>query len=209
MKIAIESRKAGLQDIDLLNIFQTPDIAFRQYWRGTDEEYRDYLQKHDLVKNWNQENLAALHREINDFIEKMRAALHKDPGRFDFRLPAAATARNMAPLSTEDYMVMTLDISQLDDATKETIKKNMFESPGRSLIDFRDIQGEKLIFVYNRRGIYDEGERIAIVKAKPSVTLKDGFASAKDNNFIMSGYIKSLSEGLPDDVVFSYTYVAG
>lgn len=191
--ILINLEKATLADINLIDLLQTPDQAIRYFWYGSDEELQQYFKKHGISIDWDVPNIEALKQRSDMFMQKIADAVKKDLSKFDFRLRNTLIKRNLAPLSEEDFMKISFDLSGLSDAQKEKIKKSVFMLQSNTLIDFREIKDDNLVIVANRKGMYDEGERIALVKAKQSITLKENFKHAKDSNFVMAGLVTALA----------------
>jgi SH3-like domain-containing protein len=201
--INIEHKKIGLEELNINELFQKPTVAIQNYWNGTNEELYQYYQKHNIDYNFKFDNLEQLHEKTENYLTDLMNAVEKDISKFDFRLRSALKPRNLN-VSIDDYMKVEFDITQ--ENSNELINK-FLNSHSRSFLDFRHFEDEKLTLYYNRKGIVDEGNRIAIVKAKQSVTLRDEFKEAKDNNFIMSGIIKELAKN--SNLDFTYQYMAG
>jgi hypothetical protein len=201
--INIKHEKVGLEDLNVGELFQRPNVAISNYWNGNSDELFKYYQKHNIDYNFESSNLEQLHTKTEKYLNDLMNAINRDIGSFDFRLRSALKPRNLN-ISLDDYMKIEFDITQ--ENSDELINK-FLNTKSRSLIDFRHFEDDKLTFFYNRKGIVDEGSRIAIVKSKKSVTLRDEFKEAKDNNFIMSGIIKELTKDLNLD--FKYQYIAG
>ena len=94
-----------------------------------------------------------------------------------------------------------------DELNTKDIYDTFLSFNSRSFIDFRSYneQDNTLTFIYNRRGVFDENDRIAILKAKNSATMSDNFKSAKDNNFILSGLCHELAE--KNNIGFRFEYL--
>ena len=201
--INIEHKKADLTDLNISELFQRPNKAISNYWNGNSDDLFQYYKKHNIDYNFSFDNLEQLHEKTEKYLTDLMNAVESDIGKFDFRLRSALKPRNLN-VSIDDYMKIEFDITQED--SNELINK-FLNTQSRSLIDFRHFEDDKLTFFYNRKGIVDEGSRIAIVKSKQSVTLRDEFKEAKDNNFIMSGVIKELAKN--SNLDFTYKYMAG
>ena len=209
-KIEITTAQATLADIDINGLIQMPDVALMKYWNGTTDQFIEYSIKHGLNVDWNTDNLLNVNNDATDFLNKIAAAVEKDIGLFDPRIKNTLTTRNLSAIADNDYMIVRFDLSDLDPEAKDILKSSFFTLNTRTCVDFRDIKNDMLEFVYNRKGFYDEGTRIALVKAKQSVTLKDKFVSAKDNNFVISGIVaefaKALQEKKFEDIEFIAPY---
>jgi len=201
--IAIKHEKVNFGDLDIDDIYQVPTIAISNYWKGTAEELYQYYEKHNVDTNFGVNNLNQLHQRVEDYLIQLKSAIDKDIGKFDFRLRSSLKPRNLN-VSDNDYMKITFDIK---DENKEEIINAFVNAKSRSFVDFRQFGDDKVSIIYNRKGMCDEGNRIAIVKSKPSVTLRDEFKEAKDNNYVMSGLIKELSN--IDNLEFSFKYMVG
>lgn len=204
--IKLHHTKADLSDIHIANLYQIPNTTFSNFWNGGDSDYMEYIKNFRLNYSWDVDNIEQLHKVVSDSFNGFIKATNKSIGQFNFLLRAAMKHRNLPNLEVDDYMKLEIDISAESQEVKEEIKNRFYQMNSRSFVDFRSEYNDKLIYIYNRRGMMNEGERIAICKAKPSITLTDNFKSAKDNNFIISGVLKDIA--LPH-TEFSFTYTAG
>lgn len=202
--VQIKHTKANLEDLIMSEQFQKPNIAFEQFWNGPQEDLFLYYKKHNIEYNFKADNLEQLNEKSNNYLNSLMEAVKKDIGKFDFRLRSALNPKSLE-ISSDDYMKLEFDIGNVDNSQ---IISNFLNAKSRSFVDFRKFEDNKLTLIYNRRAIYDEGSRIAIVKAKQSVTLRDNFKEAKDNNFVLSGFLKELvKNGAKYD--FMHEYMAG
>ncbi len=201
--INIELTKADISDILVAENFQKPNAVIEEYWKGSKEDLYLYYKKHDINPNFNFENLEQLHQGAGVYLLNLSNAIKKDIGQFDFRLRSALIPRNLE-ISSDDYMKLEFDTSEEDNSE---IINNFLKARTRSFIDFKSYEDNKLTLIYNRRGMFDEGNRIAIVKSRDSVTLRDNFQAAKENNFVLSGLLKELVKNYDYD--FKNTYMAG
>ncbi|MGX2972645.1 hypothetical protein [Helicobacter sp. T3_23-1059] len=204
--IKLHQTKADFSDMNIANLYQIPNTTFGNFWNGSDTDYMEYMQNFRLNYNWDVNNIEQLHKVVSDCFNGFIKATGKSIGQFNFLLRAAMKHRNLPSLENDDYMKLEIDLSGEPQEVKQEIKNRFYQMSSRSFIDFRSEEKDKLVYVYNRRGMMNEGERIAICKAKPSITLTDNFKSAKDNNFIISGVLKDIA--LPN-TEFSFTYTAG
>lgn len=174
--IKITHTKADLSDIRLSNLYQIPQSAFESFWNGSEADYNEYLKNYNLNFNWGAaSNVEQLHSIASQSFVGFEKALNGSIGQFNFLLRSAVKPRNLPPLSNDDYMKLEIDLSDESDEEKEQIKSKFLSMKTRSFMDFRDVLDDKLVIVYNRRGIMNEGDRIAICKAKGSVTFRDNF----------------------------------
>lgn len=202
--VQIKHTKANLEDLIINEQFQKPNTALEQFWNGTQEDLFLYYKKHNIEYNFQVDNLEQLNEKSNKYLNSLMEAVKKDIGKFDFRLRSALNPKSLE-ISSDDYMKLEFDIGNVENSQ---LMSNFLNAKSRSFIDFRKFEDNKLTLVYNRRAIYDEGSRIAIVKAKQSVTLRDNFKEAKDNNFVLSGFLKELvKNGANFD--FIHEYMAG
>ena len=199
--VQIKHTKANLEDLIMSEQFQKPNTAFEQFWNGTQEDLFLYYKKYNIEYNFKADNLEQLNEKSNNYLNSLMEAVKKDIGKFDFRLRSALNPKSLE-ISSDDYMKLEFDIGNVDSSQ---IISNFLNAKSRSFVDFRKFEDNKLTLVYNRRAIYDEGSRIAIVKAKQSVTLRDNFKEAKDNNFVLSGFLKELvKNGAKYDFINEY-----
>ncbi len=191
--ITISIENATLADLNMLNLSQKAYRAFQSYWNGTEDEFLSYMRQNNLDYDFKASNINELGIKTDKFLQDFSEAVKKDIGKFDFRLRSSLTPRNLKPIETEDYSKVTL---KSDDENFKEIIDSFLKLKSRSFIDFRDFNKDtnELTFIYNRRGIFDENERIAILKSRNSVTMSDNFQQAKDNNFILSGICYELAK---------------
>ncbi|MBR8466484.1 hypothetical protein KDE13_09070 [Campylobacter sp. faydin G-140] len=201
--MTIEIEPAKLEDLNISNFSQRPYNAFMSFWQGTENEFYEYMKKHNLDYAFTFANVAELNEKADFFLNQLSEAVRRDIGKFDFRISTALTGRNIKMLETEDYVKVTL---YNDEVNNKEIYDTFLSFNSRSFADFRTYDEAKntLTFIYNRRGIFDENERIAIVKSKNSATMQDSFKSAKDNNFVLSGLCYELAKENGVDFKFEY-----
>lgn len=202
--MTIELEQAKFEDLNIRNLSQRAYNAFEEYWQGSEEEFYEYMKNNNLDYDFEVNNINELGVKTDKFLNDFSEAVKKDISKFDFRLSSAMTSRNIKPIELDDYVKITLKNDELN--TKD-IYDTFLSFNSRSFIDFRSYneQDNTLTFIYNRRGIFDENDRIAILKAKNSATMSDNFKSAKDNNFILSGLCHELAE--KNNVGFKFEYI--
>lgn len=205
--VTVNLQDAKFEDLNIREFSQKAYRAFLPYWNGSEEEFYAYMQKNGIDYDFKVSNISELGEKTDKFLQDLSAAVRRDIGKFDFRLSTALTQRNLKPIETGDYVKITL-------SSDEELSKDAYNSflsfNSRSFIDFREFDPDKneLTLIYNRRGIFDENERIAILKARNSLTLSDNFQQAKDNNFILSGLCRELAKtGM--DFRYEYTTTEG
>lgn len=202
--MTIELEQAKFEDLNIRDLSQRAYNAFEEYWQGSEEEFYEYMKNNNLDYDFEVNNINELGIKTDKFLNDFSEAVKKDISKFDFRLSSAMTSRNIKPIELDDYVKITLKNDELN--TKD-IYDTFLSFNSRSFIDFRSYneQDNTLTFIYNRRGIFDENDRIAILKAKNSATMSDNFKSAKDNNFILSGLCHELAE--KNNVGFKFEYI--
>lgn len=202
--MTIELEQAKFEDLNIRNLSQRAYNAFEEYWQGSEEEFYEYMKNHNLDYDFEVNNINELGLKTDKFLNDFSEAVKKDISKFDFRLSSSMTSRNIKPIELDDYVKITLKNDELN--TKD-IYDTFLSFNSRSFIDFRSYneQDNTLTFIYNRRGIFDENDRIAILKAKNSATMSDNFKSAKDNNFILSGLCHELAE--KNNIGFRFEYL--
>ncbi|OCR98945.1 hypothetical protein A9K75_09230, partial [Campylobacter fetus subsp. testudinum] len=202
MNVIIEDAK--FEDLNLANYNQRAYSAFLQFWNGEENEFFSYFDKHKIDTSFQFENLEQAMKGTDKFLANFSEAIKNDIGKFDFRLSTALTQKNIKPLEESDFVKITL-IN--DDINTKEIYDTFLSFHSRSFMDFRffDETNNTLTFIYNRRGIFDESGRIAVVKSRKSATLSDNFKLAKDNNFILSGLCKEFAK--ENKIGFKFEYI--
>lgn len=204
----IKLEKARIEDLQIVNLFQRPDRAFREYFNGTDDEYLAYFNRHGINIHYVSSNLYEAHTHMNEFLNNFKEAINKDLSGWDFRIKSALGAKNLKELEVEDYMVLTINVNESTQELREKFADIFFSTDSCSFCDFRTMDAQRtnhFQLIYNRRGIYEEKDRIFVGKSKESVSLKEGFELAKDNNFVMADFFAKLAKAGVDDT-FSFSY---
>lgn len=204
----IKLEKARIEDLQIINLFQRPDRAFREYFSGSDDEYLAYFNRHAINIHYVCENLYEAHTKMNSFLNEFKEAINKDLSGWDFRIKSALGAKNLKELEIDDYMVLTINVNESTKPEREKFAEIFFNTDSCSFCDFRSMNDQytnHFQLIYNRRGIYEERDRIFVGKSKESVSLKEGFELAKDNNFIMADFFAKLAKAGVDDT-FSFSY---
>ncbi|HDX6244473.1 TPA: hypothetical protein RPV89_001634 [Campylobacter fetus subsp. venerealis] len=204
----IKLEKARIEDLQIVNLFQRPDRAFREYFSGSDDEYLTYFNRHGINIHYVSSNLYEAHTHMNEFLNNFKEAINKDLSSWDFRIKSALGAKNLKELEVEDYMVLTINVNESTQELREKFADIFFNTDSCSFCDFRTMDAQRtnhFQLIYNRRGIYEEKDRIFVGKSKGSVSLKEGFELAKDNNFVMADFFAKLAKAGVDDT-FSFSY---
>lgn len=145
---------------------------------------------------------------MNNFLNAFKEAVNKDLSQFDFRIKSALGAKNLKELELDDYMILTINVNESTKPEREKFADIFFNTDSCSFCDFRSMNQEYVNhfqLIYNRRGIYEEKDRIFVGKSKESVSLKEGFELAKDNNFVMADFFSKLAKaGVNETFSFSY-----
>lgn len=189
------------------SIIQNPYKVFMPYWKGDVGSFFEYMKANGLEYNFKADNLVELNRKGSEFLARLSDAIKKNIGQFDPRIINTLGQRNLVDFAANDYLKITF--KREDNLPFSEDEVNTFlNNPSRSFIDLREVNqaGNELTLVYNRRGLYDEGSRIAALKSKDTLTFKENFKEAKDNNFILSGFAYEFAN-LGQD--FKHSYVVG
>lgn len=206
--LEIKLEKARIEDLQIINLYQRPDRAFREYFNGRDDEYLAYFNRHGININYVANNLYEAHTYMNNFLNAFKEAVNKDLSQFDFRIKSALGAKNLKELELDDYMILTINVNESTKPEREKFADIFFNTDSCSFCDFRSMNQEHVNhfrLIYNRRGIYEEKDRIFVGKSKESVSLKEGFELAKDNNFVMADFFSKLAKaGVNETFSFSY-----
>lgn len=206
--LEIKLEKARIEDLQIINLYQRPDRAFREYFNGRDDEYLAYFNRHGININYVAGNLYEAHTYMNNFLNAFKEAVNKDLSQFDFRIKSALGAKNLKELELDDYMILTINVNESTKPEREKFADIFFNTNSCSFCDFRSMNQEYVNhfqLIYNRRGIYEEKDRIFVGKSKESVSLKEGFELAKDNNFVMADFFSKLAKaGVNETFSFSY-----
>lgn len=206
--IIVKKANTSLEDFNLNgSIIQNPYKAFMPYWKGDTSSFFEYMKSNGLEYNFRAENIFELNKKCNEFLSNLSNTIKKNIGQFDPRIINSLGQRNLVDITENDYLKITFQKENNLPFSDEEIQ-TFLNNPSRSFLDLRQYSAEKneLTLVYNRRGIYDEGSRIAVLKSKDTLTFRENFKDAKDNNFILSGFVYEFAN-LGED--FKYSFFVG
>ena len=206
--IIVKKANTSLEDFNLNgSIIQNPYKAFMPYWKGDTSSFFEYMKSNGLEYNFRAENIFELNKKCNEFLSNLSNVIKKNIGQFDPRIINSLGQRNLVDITENDYLKITFQKENNLPFSDEEIQ-TFLNNPSRSFLDLRQYSAEKneLTLVYNRRGIYDEGSRIAVLKSKDTLTFRENFKDAKDNNFILSGFVYEFAN-LGED--FKYSFFVG
>ena len=206
--IIVKKANTSLEDFNLNgSIIQNPYKAFMPYWKGDTSSFFEYMKLNGLEYNFRAENIFELNKKCNEFLSNLSNTIKKNIGQFDPRIINSLGQRNLVDITENDYLKITFQKENNLPFSDEEIQ-TFLNNPSRSFLDLRQYSAEKneLTLVYNRRGIYDEGSRIAVLKSKDTLTFRENFKDAKDNNFILSGFVYEFAN-LGED--FKYSFFVG
>ena len=206
--IIVKKANTSLEDFNLNgSIIQNPYKAFMPYWKGDTSSFFEYMKSNGLEYNFRAENIFELNKKCNEFLSNLSNVIKKNIGQFDPRIINSLGQRNLVDVTENDYLKITFQKENNLPFNDEEIQ-TFLNNPSRSFLDLRQYSAEKneLTLIYNRRGIYDEGSRIAVLKSKDTLTFRENFKDAKDNNFILSGFVYEFAN-LGED--FKYSFFVG
>ena len=206
--IIVKKANTSLEDFNLNgSIIQNPYKAFMPYWKGDTSSFFEYIKSNELEYNFRAENIFELNKKCNEFLSNLSNTIKKNIGQFDPRIINSLGQRNLVDVTENDYLKITFQKENNLPFSDEEIQ-TFLNNPSRSFLDLRQYSAEKneLTLIYNRRGIYDEGSRIAVLKSKDTLTFRENFKDAKDNNFILSGFVYEFAN-LGED--FKYSFFVG
>lgn len=217
MFIEIKNRKADFSELNIDFMHKTPIIdTLHSYWQGNDKEFMDYTKSIGLeFINIRPNSLYELHSLANANLEKIQKAFSKqNVGKFDFRIVGAFKSKNMQSFNEDDYLKLTLDLSNYkDEEVKNQIKEIFLSSKSRSLLDFKNINGDICEMYYFKKGLFESNDEIKVVTTRDRVTLLENWQEPKDNNFICSGFLLSMAKKMQeiglDEENFSHIYIVG
>lgn len=215
MVIEVKNRKADFSELNINFTHKTPIIdTLHTYWQGSDKEFMDYTRSIELdFINTNPTSLYELHNLANANLEKIQKAFSKqNVGKFDFRIVGAFKSKNMQNFSEDDYLKLTLDLSNYkDEKIKNQIKDIFLSSKSRSLLDFKNVDGDICELYYYKKGLYESNDDIKVVTTRDRITLLENWQEPKDNNFICSGFLLAMAKKMQEvglnDESFSHIYV--
>jgi hypothetical protein len=175
------------QSLNFSNILQTPVSAYRNYFYGDDETYKHYLEKHNILINFNNfKFLNDINSQIDNFLFDIQKAISEDISHFDARLASSPVKRaSTDTLGTSDWEVVIYSLSNLNSHDRDKLKSNFFEISSPTLFDFRELIGDNLVFTQCRKAIANRNDSLKIVRSKknayyPTSTTRD----IKGCNFI-------------------------
>lgn len=187
--------------------------SLKIFYNKSENEYLEFLEHLNLnfYKKFN--NIFELNNELNKEIEIFnKLASNEELNDFNFKANNLIK-RALKPINDNEYLKLNLDLRSLNNNdTLDKIKDIFILTDSVSLVDFKEIEEQRVSLIYHRKGasIYDN--ELVLANSRDKINLLENFKEAKDNNFIVARFLLELSREMKKasiDESFSYTYEIG
>ena len=216
MDIIVANREAEAKELDINFQVSIPYFyALYEHFKGTQDEYVEYVKSLNLDALFHQANLDELLQNTNiireTIIDNFKNA---NISMFDKELLNYINAKSLPEVSENDFYKLTFDISNFaDENDKKEIKNIFLNLYSNSFLYLKNIDGDNLELFYYKRGIYKEDNKYLISNVKNRPTIIENFVNGRDNNFISAKFISDfafrLSEAGFKNDNFGYQYFNG
>lgn len=170
------------------------DIMKNKYWNGTEEEYSEFLAKHEIKPYYNFKTITELQNITNEIIKKLLVIFPREISKFDVKIIPVMKQKSLKPVTDEDYDLLTFELKGFSEEEKEVFIDAFFNIFSLSIYDFKKLEDDKLLLFYNRRGFAEDDDRISLAQARTKVTLLQNFKVPKDNNFICADFVLQMAK---------------
>ncbi|EAH6629385.1 hypothetical protein EI594_09520, partial [Campylobacter jejuni] len=160
------------------------------------------------------DNIYKLKQTLNNDIEKLKENVKdgKNVGKFNYQ--AISQFKNLQEVRDSEYYKLNIDLREVNDKNTITKIKDVFLSVDScSLVDFKEINEERISLIYHKKGalIFFDNYIIANTRAE-NMSLIENYQVPKDNNFIVSKFLLFLATKLKTENInesFCYSYNNG
>ena len=213
--IPISVFRANFDELNINNLSKRALLdSLKVFYQDNEYEYMNFLESIGINYYEEFNNIYELNNTINKEIKILNdIATKQELDKFDFRA-VNLLKRNLKEINDSEYYKMNLDLRHLNDnSTLSAIKDAFILTNGVSLVEFKDIEDERISLIYHKKGamIYD-GELLLHNARAEKVQLLENFKEPKDNNFILTRFLVDFSRKLKElgiNESFCYTYEMG
>lgn len=213
--IPISVFRANFDELNINNLSKRALLdSLKVFYQDNEYEYINFLESVGINYYEEFNNIFELNNTINKEIKILNdIATKQNLDKFDFRA-VNLLKRNLKEINDSEYYKMNLDLRHLNDnSTLSAIKDAFILTNGVSLVEFKDIEDERISLIYHKKGamVYDNELLLHNARAE-KVQLLENFKEPKDNNFILTRFLVDFSRKLKElgiNESFCYTYEMG
>lgn len=213
--IPISVFRANFDELNINNLSKRALLdSLKIFYQDNEYEYINFLESVGINYYEEFNNIFELNNAINKEIKILNdIATKQNLDKFNFRA-VNLLKRNLKEINDSEYYKLNLDLRHLNDnSTLSAIKDAFILTNGVSLVEFKDIEDERISLIYHKKGamVYDNELLLHNARAE-KVQLLENFKEPKDNNFILTRFLVDFSRKLKElgiNESFCYTYEMG
>ncbi|TXE84780.1 hypothetical protein FPD46_00665 [Campylobacter peloridis] len=206
--------KVNFDELNIDNLSKRGILqTLEKFWNGNQNEYIEYLDNIGIEYYKNYKNIFNLNQQLNSDIAILQENINQGKyGNFNFKI--STIIKNLKDINDLEYYKLNIDLRELNDkTTSQTIKDIFTNIDSVSLVDFKEINDERISLIYHKKGAIVFFDELIIANSRADrVNLIENFQVPKDNNFIVSRFILDFSRELLKENInesFSHTYYIG
>ena len=195
-------RKVDFNELKVEDIGKRPVLdTLLKFWTKSENEYIDFLQKHNIDFYKNFTSIAELKDTLTQDIETINnIAEHNLENAFDFKTINFLKSKSLKEINDYEFVKLTIDLRQINNAeNKELIKDLFLETKSVSLIDFVDVSEDSCSLIYHKKGAFYYNNEPYMCNSRESLSLLENYEVPKDNNFILARFLFDLSSKFEDN----------
>lgn len=213
--IPISVFRANFDELNIKNLSKRPLLdSLKIFYQDNEYEYINFLESIGINFYEEFNNIFELNDKINKEIKILNdISTKQELDKFDFRA-VNLFKRNLKEINDSEYYKLNFDLRHLNDnSTLSAIKDAFILTNGVSLVEFKDIEEERISLIYHKKGVMFYDDEILLHNARAEkVQLLENFKEPKDNNFILTRFLVDFSHKLKEAGIkesFCYTYEVG
>ncbi|MBR6611583.1 MAG: hypothetical protein IKK93_04985 [Campylobacter sp.] len=196
MDIIVSNREADIKELNVDFQISIPYFyALYEHFKGTQDEYVQYVKSLNLDYVFQQNDVAELLENANVIRETIIENFKNgNISSFDKELLNCINAKSLPKINENDFYKLTFNMSNFaNEDDKKAIKDIFLDLNSNSFLYLKNIDNDDLELFYCKRGIYKEDDKYVITNARERATIIENFSSAKDNNFISAKFISDFA----------------
>ncbi|MBD5165146.1 hypothetical protein [Helicobacter sp.] len=210
--IPISVFRANFDELNIKNLAKRALLdSLKIFYQDNEYEYMNFLESIGINYYEEFNNIFELNNAINKEIRILNdIATKQNLDKFDFRA-VNLFKRNLKEINDSEYYKLNLDLRHLNDNSALSVIKDTFIlTNGVSLVEFKDIEEERVSLIYHKKGAMFYDDELLLHNARAEkVQLLENFKEPKDNNFILTRFLVDFSRKLKESGIkesFCYTY---
>lgn len=212
--ISLSLFKVNFDELNINNLSKRALLeSLKVFYKADELAYLSFLEELgiDYYKKFN--NIFELNNELNKEIKIFNNIASKEEiEQFDFKA-INLFKRSLKEINDNEYVKVNFDLRRLNDsATLSAIKDIFIITDSVSLVDFKEIEDERVSLIYHRRGALIYNDELILSNSRDAIQFLENFKVPKDNNFILTRFLLEISKKFKEagiDESFSYTYQIG